>query len=132
MHADTVRTWRNRFAELGMPGLADRKQTGRPPSFTPRAARAKALACQLPAETGAPLARTIPELWIFLTDPDFRTKTGQVLHLYARTTWRICSPGSTGTPPITRMNPSSHWRHEQPPPDFRSQPLRTRQRDSSV
>lgn len=64
VHVDTVRTWRSRFAELGMPGLADRKRTGRPPSFTPlQAAQVKALACQLPAETGTPLSRwTTPEL----------------------------------------------------------------------
>ncbi|MFJ9676601.1 helix-turn-helix domain-containing protein [Streptomyces sp. NPDC101194] len=64
VHVDTVRTWRSRFAELGMPGLADRKRTGRPPSFTPlQATQVKALACQLPAETGAPLSRwTTPEL----------------------------------------------------------------------
>ncbi|MFF9508107.1 helix-turn-helix domain-containing protein [Streptomyces sp. NPDC014724] len=64
VHVDTVRTWRSRFAELGMAGLADRKRTGRPPSFTPlQTAQVKALACQLPAETGAPLSRwTSPEL----------------------------------------------------------------------
>lgn len=119
-HVDTVRTWRNRFAELGMPDLADRKRTGHPPSFTSlQAAHVKALARQLPAETGAPLSRwATPELareavargivpflptsterrrltqdalkpwqhrfWIFITDPDFRTKAEQVLDLYAR------------------------------------------------
>ncbi|WP_327129424.1 helix-turn-helix domain-containing protein [Streptomyces sp. NBC_01727] len=34
VHVDTVRTWRRRFTEQGMPGLADRKPTRRPPSFT--------------------------------------------------------------------------------------------------
>ncbi|WP_425247161.1 IS630 family transposase [Streptomyces sp. NEAU-NA10] len=64
VHVDTVRTWRSRFAEQGMPGLADRKRTGRPPTFTSlQATQVKALACQLPAETGAPLSRwTTPEL----------------------------------------------------------------------
>ncbi|MFE4336768.1 helix-turn-helix domain-containing protein [Streptomyces sp. NPDC056831] len=64
VHVDTVHIWRSRLAELGMPGLADRKRTGRPPSFTPlQAAQVKALACQLPAETGAPLSRwSTPEL----------------------------------------------------------------------
>ncbi|KIZ15422.1 transposase [Streptomyces natalensis ATCC 27448] len=121
VHVDTVRTWRGRFAELGLPGLADRKRPGRPASFTAlQAAQVKALACQLPAETGAPLSRwTCPELarevvargivgaisastvrrwlardalkpwqhrsWIFITDPDFRTKAERVLDLYART-----------------------------------------------
>ncbi|MFE7398790.1 helix-turn-helix domain-containing protein [Streptomyces sp. NPDC057557] len=64
VHVDTVHIWRSRFAELGMPGLADRKRTGRLPSFTTlQAAQVKALACQLPAETGAPLSRwSTPEL----------------------------------------------------------------------
>jgi transposase len=64
LHLDTVRTWRNRFAGHGLRGLADRKRTGRPPSFSPmQTAQVKALACQLPAETGVPLARwSCPEL----------------------------------------------------------------------
>lgn len=64
VHVDTVRTWRSRFAEPGLPALADHKRTGRPPSLTPpQAAQVKALACQLPAETGTPLSRwTTPEL----------------------------------------------------------------------
>jgi transposase len=64
LHLDTVRTWRGRFAEQGLPGLSDRKRTGRPPAFTPlQTAQVKALACQLPAETGVPLARwSAPEL----------------------------------------------------------------------
>ncbi|MGW1365226.1 IS630 family transposase [Streptomyces chartreusis] len=64
LHLDTVRTWRGRFAEQGLPGLFDRKRSGRPPSFIPlQAAQVKALACQLPAETGTALARwSCPEL----------------------------------------------------------------------
>ncbi|MFJ1551156.1 IS630 family transposase [Streptomyces sp. NPDC088246] len=64
MHVDTVRTWRLRFAAGGLPALADRKRSGRPPSFTPlQVAEVKALACQLPAETGTPLSRwSCPEL----------------------------------------------------------------------
>ncbi|MER7196011.1 helix-turn-helix domain-containing protein [Streptomyces flaveolus] len=60
---DTVRTWRGRFAQEGMTGLADRRRPGRPPSFSAlQAAQVKALACQLPAETGVPLSRwTCPE-----------------------------------------------------------------------
>ncbi|MFD8686024.1 helix-turn-helix domain-containing protein [Streptomyces sp. NPDC059651] len=47
-----------------MPGLADRGRSGRPTSFTPvQVAEVKALACQLPAESGTPLARwSCPEL----------------------------------------------------------------------
>lgn len=52
LHLDTVRTWRGRFAAGGLPALEDRKRSGRPARFTPvQAAEAKALACQLPAET---------------------------------------------------------------------------------
>ncbi|MDX3233163.1 IS630 family transposase [Streptomyces sp. ME19-01-6] len=61
---DTVRTWRGRFAALGLSQLADRKRPGRPPIFTPiQVAQIKALACQLPAETGTPLSHwSCPEL----------------------------------------------------------------------
>ncbi|MGW1659268.1 IS630 family transposase [Streptomyces atratus] len=64
LHLDTVRTWRGRFAEHGLSGLSDRERTGRPPMFTAlQVAETKALACQLPAETGTPLARwSCPEL----------------------------------------------------------------------
>lgn len=55
LHLDTLRTWRGRFAEQGLPGLADRRRSGRPPVFTAlHAAQVTALACQLPAETGTP------------------------------------------------------------------------------
>lgn len=58
LHVDTVRTWRGRFAHGGLPALADRKRSGRPARFTPaQVAETKALACQLPAETGVPLSR---------------------------------------------------------------------------
>jgi transposase len=57
VHVDTVRLWRGRFAEQGMAGLGDRRRSGRPPRFTPvQVAEVKALACQLPAETGTPLS----------------------------------------------------------------------------
>ncbi|WP_326742689.1 MULTISPECIES: IS630 family transposase [unclassified Streptomyces] len=64
LHLDTVRTWRGRFAEHGLSGLSDRERTGRPAMFTAlQVAETKALACQLPAETGTPLARwSCPEL----------------------------------------------------------------------
>ena len=55
---DTVRRWRGRYADEGMPGLTDRPRSGRPPVFTPvQVAEVKAMACQLPAETGLPLSR---------------------------------------------------------------------------
>ena len=61
---DTVRLWRGRYADEGMKGLADRPRSGRPPKFTPvQMAEVKALACQLPAETGVPLSRwSCPDL----------------------------------------------------------------------
>jgi transposase len=61
---DTVRKWRNRFADAGFQGLADRPRSGRPPRFTPvQVAEVKALACELPAQSGAPLSHwTCPEL----------------------------------------------------------------------
>lgn len=55
--ADTVRTWRGRFAELGLEGLVDRPRSGRPRRFTAvQVAEVKSLACQLPATTGVPLS----------------------------------------------------------------------------
>ncbi|MGX4695210.1 IS630 family transposase [Streptomyces sp. JNUCC 63] len=64
LHLDTVRTWRGRFAEHRLPALSDRKRSGRPATFTPlQSAQVKALACQLPAESGTPLSRwSCPEL----------------------------------------------------------------------
>lgn len=61
---DTVRCWRGRYAEEGTAGLADRPRSGRPPRFTPvQVAEIKALACQLPAETGVALSRwSCPDL----------------------------------------------------------------------
>jgi transposase len=61
---DTVRKWRGRFADAGLAGLVDLPRSGRPPRFTPvQVTEVKALACELPAEAGAPLSRwTCPEL----------------------------------------------------------------------
>ena len=64
VHVDTVRYWRSRYADEGLPGLADRRRCGRPARFTPvQIAEVKAMACQLPAETGLPLSRwSCPDL----------------------------------------------------------------------
>jgi transposase len=62
--ADTVRKWRGRFFARGLAGLKDLPRSGRPRriSALERAAIC-ALACQLPAATGVPLARwSGPEL----------------------------------------------------------------------
>jgi transposase len=61
---DTVRTWRGRFARQGLAGLRDRPRSGRPSRFSAvQLAQVTALACQLPTQAGAPLARwSYPEL----------------------------------------------------------------------
>jgi transposase len=61
---NTVRTWRGRFTERGLAGLADLPRTGRPRRISElERAEVCALACQLPAETEVPLARwSCPEL----------------------------------------------------------------------
>lgn len=66
---DTVRKWRGRFAEHGLGGLVDLPRTGRPRRITAlERAAVVALACQLPAASGVPLARwTGPELAAELT-----------------------------------------------------------------
>jgi transposase len=61
---DTVRKWRGRFAARGLDGLADLPGSGRPRRISALdGAAVVALACQLPAATGVPLARwSGPEL----------------------------------------------------------------------
>ena len=61
---DTVRKWRRRYCGQGSEGLADAPCPGRPRVFPARAvAEVKALACEMPAASGTPLARwTCPEL----------------------------------------------------------------------
>ena len=61
---DTVRKWRGRFAGRGLDGLANLPRSGRPRRISAlERAAVVALACQLPAAAGVPLARwTGPEL----------------------------------------------------------------------
>jgi transposase len=60
---DTARKWR-RYCQDGLAGLADAPRPGRPRKFPARGvAEVKALACELPAASGKPLASwTCPEL----------------------------------------------------------------------
>ena len=54
----SVGKWRRRFCEEGLPGLDEKPRPGRPRSFPPsQVAEIKALACELPAESGRPLSR---------------------------------------------------------------------------
>ncbi len=58
VHVDTVRKWCNRFTQGGLAGLADLPRSGRPKLSTDvQAAQVKAMACELPADSGLPLSR---------------------------------------------------------------------------
>ena len=61
---DTARKWRRRYCRKGAEGLADLPRAGRPRVFPAAVvAQVKALACELPAASEAPLSRwTCPEL----------------------------------------------------------------------
>jgi transposase len=61
---DTARKWRRRYCEQGIEGLAGAPRPGRPRVFPAAVvAGVKALACEMPAASGMPLARwTCPEL----------------------------------------------------------------------
>ncbi|MGX6739685.1 helix-turn-helix domain-containing protein [Streptomyces peucetius] len=113
LHLDTVRTWRGRFAEEGLPGLADRKRSGRPPAFTPlQAAQVTALACRLPAETGTPLSRwSAPEL------AREAIARGIAMFMSASTVrrWLAQDAPKPWQQPITRKNPPPDRQHDQPP-----------------
>jgi transposase len=66
---DMARKWRGRFADRGLEGLGDLPRPGRPRQISAEMrAAVVALACQLPAATGVPLAHwTGPELAAELT-----------------------------------------------------------------
>lgn len=64
LHVDTVRKRRRRFWQRRLAGLADLPRSGRPCVFSAvQVAQVKALACELPAESGLPLAKwSCPDL----------------------------------------------------------------------
>jgi hypothetical protein len=78
---DTVRTWRGRFADGGLPALADRRRSGRPRGVTDTVS-ASTVRRWLRQDALKPWQH---QSWIFIRDPDSRTKAQGVLDLYART-----------------------------------------------
>ena len=64
VHVDTVRKWRRRFCQDRLAGLRDLPRSGRPRRFNAvQVAEVKALACELPADAGLPLAKwSCPDL----------------------------------------------------------------------
>jgi transposase-like protein len=109
---DTARKWRRRYCEKGLEGLSDAPRPGRPRKFPAAVvAEVKAMACEMPAASGTPLARTAAaggtapapspstvrrwlagdaikpwqhRSWIFPRDPHFALKASRVLDLYQR------------------------------------------------
>lgn len=58
VHVDVASKWRQRFCREGLAGLADRKRTGRPPTFGDKVvAEVKAMACEPPQQRQVPLSR---------------------------------------------------------------------------
>ncbi len=79
-----VSTWRKRFCVEGLQGLEERPRPGRPRRFSPaQRAEVKALACELPAETGVPLSR-----WSAAELAREAVKRGIVATVAAITIWR--------------------------------------------
>jgi len=57
VHVNVVRTWRKRFFEAGLDGLADRPRPGRPQSFPSEVAKVGAMDCEPTVEGEVPLPR---------------------------------------------------------------------------
>ncbi|MEU7487011.1 hypothetical protein [Streptomyces sp. NPDC042319] len=96
---DTVRRWRGRFAQAGLPGRKDRRRCGRPASGTPlHAAEAKALTCRLPAETRVPLSH--------LSCPEVAREAAPAGHPYAAQPRLHAAPRHQGTAPPHTHRPA--------------------------
>jgi transposase len=82
-----VSQWRIRYCEEGLQGLEERPRPGRPRRFPPaQVAEVKALACELPAQTGVPLSR-----WSAAELAVEAVKRGIVAQIAAVTIWRWLS-----------------------------------------
>ncbi len=92
---DMVRKWRGRFAARGLDGLKDLPRRGRPRRISALEwAAVVALACQLPAVSGVPLARwTGPELLAEIT-------AGLAGSLSLSSVRRILADATTGIKPF--------------------------------
>lgn len=62
VRVDTVRRWRGRFAEKRLPGLADRKRTGRPPPSPPADGSGRSAGVPLEQWTADAEVSRLPEL----------------------------------------------------------------------
>ncbi|MCD5417524.1 helix-turn-helix domain-containing protein [Candidatus Bipolaricaulota bacterium] len=79
-----VSKWRKRFFQERLDGLEDRPRRGRPPDFSPHVVvQVKALACELPCDSGVPLS-------CFSTNEIARevVRRGIVAQISGATVWR--------------------------------------------
>ncbi|MDQ6605016.1 MAG: helix-turn-helix domain-containing protein [Actinomycetota bacterium] len=80
----SVGKWRRRYCEEGIPGLDEKPRPGRPRSFPPaQVAEIKALACELPAQSGRPLSR-----WSAAELAQQGVQRGIVCSIAGQTVWR--------------------------------------------
>jgi transposase len=80
----SVGKWRRRYCEEKIPGLVEKPRPGRPRSFPPaQVAEIKALACELPAESGQPLSP-----WSAAELAQQAVERGIVCSISGQTVWR--------------------------------------------
>ena len=83
----SVSDWRRRFCHEGLQGLEEKPRSGRPRRFPPaQIAEVKALACELPAQSGVPLSR-----WSSSELAREAVKRGIVAEVSGTTVWRWLS-----------------------------------------